>query len=105
MDAVAGFGDGVYEAITLGIGDLQDVCDAAGIDGEINKCSGEYGWSSTAGNVVGGAAFGGGIERFIKIDKRTPDGMKSNPVSSVIRTGAISITLRLIEATWFLLYG
>lgn len=61
VDAVAGFGDGVYEAITLGMGDLQDVRDAAGIDGEINKCSGEYGWSSTAGNVVGGVALGGAL--------------------------------------------
>ncbi len=59
VDAATGFGDGVYEAITLGMGDLQDIRDTAGIDGGVNKCSSEYGWSSTAGNVVGGVALGG----------------------------------------------
>lgn len=36
-----GFGDGAYEAITLGLGDLQDVRDLAGIDGgRINQIDG-----------------------------------------------------------------
>ena len=61
VDTTAGFGDGVYKAITLGLGDLQDIRNALGINGGINKCSNEYEMSSATGNVVGAAALGGAL--------------------------------------------
>lgn len=63
MDAATGFGDGVYTAITLGLGDLQDVRDLAGIDGGVDKCSGLYRGASIAGNVAGGTALGGDVAK------------------------------------------
>jgi RHS repeat-associated protein len=59
VDVVAGFGDGVYSAITFGIGDLQDVRDALDIDGEVDPCSDAYQWSKVAGQVQGSVALGG----------------------------------------------
>lgn len=61
VDAATGFGDGVFEAITLGIGDLGEIRDAFGIDGGMNECSGLYNGAGLAGNVVGGAALGGAL--------------------------------------------
>lgn len=61
VDATAGFGDGVYKVITLGLGDLQNIRDILGIKGGINKCSNEYTISSVIGNVVGATALGGAL--------------------------------------------
>ncbi len=61
VDVVTGFGDGVYEAITFGLGDLQDIRDLADIDGGIDRCSREYGGSALAGNLSGGIATGGAL--------------------------------------------
>ena len=49
VDAVAGFGDGVYKTITLGIGDLNEIRKFAGIDGGVDQGSGKY----FAGHVTG----------------------------------------------------
>jgi len=59
VDAVTGFGDGAYAAVTLGLGDLQDIRNLAGIDGNINRSSALYCGSTVAGNIVGGIALGG----------------------------------------------
>src|SRR5690606_20806091 len=59
VNVVTGFGDGVYNAVTLGIGDLQDVRDAMDIDGGVDPCSDAYQWSKLAGQVQGSIALGG----------------------------------------------
>jgi len=61
VDAATGFGDGVYSAITLGMGDLQDVRDLLDVDGGVDKCAAAYSGFETAGNVVGGTALAGSI--------------------------------------------
>lgn len=61
VDATTGFGDGVYSAITLGLGDLQDVRDLFDIDGGIDKSSSFYCGFETAGNLAGGLALGGAV--------------------------------------------
>lgn len=61
VDAVTGFGDGVYSAITFGAGNLQDIRDLAGINGDINKCSDAYSWSKIAGELEGSGAIGGSL--------------------------------------------
>lgn len=61
VDAVTGFGDGAYRAITLGIGDLQDVRDVLNVDGGIDSCSDVYQVSGVAGSVVGAGALGGAL--------------------------------------------
>lgn len=61
VDAVTGFGDGVYGAITFGTGNLQDIRDLLDLDGGVNKCSGLYGGFRIAGNVVGTGALGGAV--------------------------------------------
>lgn len=76
VDGFTGFGDGVYAAITLGLGDLQDVRDLLQIDGGINPCSDIYGALNTAGNIVGGTALGGAV--FTKV---------AGPVGNWIRFG------------------
>lgn len=48
-------------AITLGMGDLQDVRDLLNIDGGVNSCSDMYQVSSVAGTVVGAGALGGAL--------------------------------------------
>lgn len=59
VNGVTGFGDGVYNGITFGLGDLQDVRDAAGIDGGVDPCSDEYQIAKVAGQIQGAAALGG----------------------------------------------
>ena len=61
VDTVAGFGDGVYSAITFGIGDLQDVRNLLGAEGGIDKCSSLYRGFNTAGHIVGGTALAGSV--------------------------------------------
>ena len=59
VDAFTGFGDGVYSAVTFGVGDLQDVRDLIGIDGNIDSCSSTYGWFNLGGEGVGAVALAG----------------------------------------------
>jgi RHS repeat-associated protein len=59
VNAVTGFGDGIFNAITLGQGNLQDVRDALGIDGGVDPCSAAYKGGKVAGQVQGAAALGG----------------------------------------------
>jgi len=58
-DGVTGFGDGAYRAVTLGLGDLQDVRDVAGIASRPDTSSLTYGLSHGGGAVVGGVALAG----------------------------------------------
>ena len=59
VDGAAGFGDGVYSAITFGFGDLQDVRDLIGVDGNIDSCSSTYSWFNLGGEGVGTVALAG----------------------------------------------
>jgi RHS repeat-associated protein len=59
VDAVTGFGDGAYAAVTLGLGDLQDVRDLIGVDGNVDACSDAYGAFNVAGMGVGSVALAG----------------------------------------------
>jgi hypothetical protein len=43
----------VYEAITFGFGNLQDIRDFFYIDGGVDPCSDAYKYSSYAGNALG----------------------------------------------------
>ncbi len=61
VNAVTGFGDGSYAAITLGFGDLQDVRNLAGIDGGVDKCSTGYKAGKIAGEIDGALALGGSL--------------------------------------------
>ena len=61
VNAIAGFGDGAYKAITLGLGNLQDIRNLAGIKGNINKCSTAYNSFNTFGKIVGSASAIGAI--------------------------------------------
>lgn len=60
-DAVTGFGDGVFNAITLGQGNLQDVRDALGIHGGIDPCSAAYKAGKVIGQIEGALAVGGSV--------------------------------------------
>jgi hypothetical protein len=60
-DAVTGFGDGAFRAVTLGFGDLNEIRNALGIDGGIDRCSAAYKNSLVAGGITGGAALGGAV--------------------------------------------
>jgi RHS repeat-associated protein len=64
VDTVTGFGDGVYGAVTLGFGDLQDVRDTVGVDGGVDGCSLLYRSSGIVGGFVGTAALGGSVGAF-----------------------------------------
>jgi len=61
VDAFTGFGDGAYESITFGMGDLQDVRNAFGIDGNINKDCEGYKNFKRVGKVAGAIATSGTI--------------------------------------------
>lgn len=61
VDFFSGFGDGVYSAITLGMGDLGDIREMLGTDALVNKESAIYGGAEIGGNVVGAAALGGAV--------------------------------------------
>jgi RHS repeat-associated protein len=61
VNAVTGFGDGVFNAITLGQGNLQDVRDALGVDGGVDPCSAAYKGGKVAGQIQGAAALGGAV--------------------------------------------
>jgi RHS repeat-associated protein len=60
-DAVTGFGDGVFNAITLGQGNLQDVRDALGIQDGVDPCSAAYKASKVVGQIEGSLALGGSV--------------------------------------------
>ncbi|NOY15603.1 MAG: hypothetical protein GXP23_01485 [Gammaproteobacteria bacterium] len=61
VNAAVGFGDGAAAAITFGLLDLQDIRDVAGIDGSVDKCSGEFQNFNLAGKGVGTLAIGGAL--------------------------------------------
>lgn len=61
VNASVGLGDGAYSAITLGIGDLQDVRDLLNVDGGIDKCSSEYKTLDLTGTAVGSVALAGSL--------------------------------------------
>ena len=61
VDGVTGFGDGVFNAITFGYGDLSEIRSAFGINGGVNKNSDLYSGGHLAGAINGGAALGGAI--------------------------------------------
>ncbi len=62
VNAIAGFGDGVFSVITLGFGDLHDIRTFLGIDGGVDKCSNAYaggtyvgyGWGTVVGIGITG---------------------------------------------------
>jgi hypothetical protein len=67
-NGLVGFGDGAYRAITLGIGNLQDVRDVAGITGGVDICSTAYKVGRVAGAIDGAGALGGalGAKSFVE---------------------------------------
>lgn len=65
VDAVTGFGDGVFAVVTLGIGNLSEVRQALDIDGGVDTESGIYNGFDTAGNIVGGVALGGVVAGYV----------------------------------------
>lgn len=60
---VTGVGDGAFEAITLGIGDLNELRNIVGIDGGVETCSTAYKAGFIGGNTVGGVAIGGAVAK------------------------------------------
>ena len=68
VNGVAGFGDGVYSAITFGYGDLGDVRELLGSNDVVDRCSGIYNISSEFGNGVGTIALSGaGLTKVAQI--------------------------------------
>ncbi len=61
MDGVVGFGDGAFNAITFGLGDLDEIRKAMGIDGGVNLNSDAYNNSYIVGAINGGGAVGGAL--------------------------------------------
>lgn len=59
INGIVGFGDGIYNGITLGLGSLGDIRDTLGINGDINSCSGSYNTLNTLGSFWGGATITG----------------------------------------------
>ncbi|MDR2877018.1 MAG: hypothetical protein LBV36_03120 [Chromatiales bacterium] len=60
VDGVAGFGDQAFNLATFGLGDLQDVRNALGVDGGVNQCSNAYSagqWSMTAASFVSASSM------------------------------------------------
>lgn len=49
VDAVSGFGDGVYNVITLGFGDLEEIRKLLGSGGTVNMDSPNYFWANITG--------------------------------------------------------
>ncbi|MCH8623092.1 RHS repeat-associated core domain-containing protein, partial [Undibacterium sp. TS12] len=80
INAVVGFGDGAYKAATLGFGNLQDIRDFAGIEGDIDKCSSMYKGFNTAGNIAGGIAMVGPAGNIL--------GRFFGPMKQWVRVGA-----------------
>ena len=60
-NAVTGFGDGSFRAITLGIGDLNELRQIVGIDGGVDTSCSAYQWSKMGGQVVGTVALSGAL--------------------------------------------
>jgi RHS repeat-associated protein len=59
VNGIAGFGDGVFKAVTFGIGDLNQLRTIAGISGGVETSCAAYTWSTKAGIGVGIVALGG----------------------------------------------
>ena len=64
VDSFVGLGDGVFAAITLGIGDLDEIREIVRLDGGVDQCSGLYRGFHVAGTVAGGVALGGSVGVF-----------------------------------------
>jgi hypothetical protein len=95
VNGVAGFGDGAYAAITLGIGDLQDVRDVLGVDGGIDACSTTYQLSSLAGNVVGaGALAGAGAVKAFQYTGPAANWLRLGRSYSQTLQGTVRLSLR-----------
>ena len=62
VDGAAGFGDGVFGAVTLGFGDLGGVRESIGIGGAVDETSMIYRGFETTGNIAGSTVpIGGGL--------------------------------------------
>jgi len=62
VDGVSGFGDGVFNAVSFGFGDLNGIRRSIGIDGGVNQGSAIYRGGRVAGNIQGGFTnFGVGL--------------------------------------------
>ncbi len=59
VDTVAGFGDGIFNVITFGVGDLNELRNIVGINGGVNTSCDAYTWANYGGIVVGTVALGG----------------------------------------------
>ena len=55
VDALTGFGDAAFKALTLGFGDLSDIRSGLGIDGGVDSDSDIYSYANFAGYAIGGA--------------------------------------------------
>ena len=62
VDGITGFGDGVFAAVTFGIGDLNQSRNIVGIDGSVDTSCSIYGLSKFVGVGVGSEALGGALK-------------------------------------------
>lgn len=97
VDAVTGFGDGVYSGITFGLGNLQDVRDLAGIDGGVNSCSKTYKAAHLAGALEGGAALGGATGVELGQIAGTKTAIQTAVLSANLLTGTVDVGTYLTQ--------
>lgn len=67
-NAITGFGDGAYKAMTLGIGDLSMIRNVAGIDGNVSYDSSAYTYGKFAGEADVGIAMLRAGGRGMRVD-------------------------------------
>jgi RHS repeat-associated protein len=87
VSGIAGFGDGAYKIITLGIGDLSEVRGALGVDGGVDKCSVAYEAGRYSGYVVGLGAVGGALYRGYRLGREISFGKNFRIAPFGNRTG------------------
>jgi hypothetical protein len=97
VDGVAGFGDGVFNIVTFGFGDLGETRDALGIDGGVDTTSLEYKASFVGGAGVGLLAAGGAFNVMLK-PKTLSHFTSSTTASSIYTDGMINTTRGLYGA-------
>jgi RHS repeat-associated protein len=97
VDGVTGFGDGVYSAITLGLGNLQDVRNLAHIDGGVNPCSKVYRASHLAGALEGGIALGGSVGAELGQVAGTKTALQTIVLSANLATGTVDVGTYLTQ--------
>lgn len=86
VDATAGFGDGVYAAITFGAGDLEQVRKLLGSGGTVNQNSGYYITSNVTGEIyVALIPVGAGTQALSSV--------KSAKIAGVVRSCFVAGTL------------